>query len=141
MVVRGHRQPLVQEDMWDLNDQDSTGYINRRFQHYMSQELQEARVRYQEKLRTKPRKGKDPEEAYENGMPGGMGKGISKDVLMMVKKSLFIVVYILPVFFLEKQAIKRMSFSRRKRGKKMKRRERRKRKRKRKRVLTTPTPG
>lgn len=99
MVVRGHRQPLVQEDMWDLNDQDSTGYINGRFQHYMSQELQEARVRYQEKLRTKPRKGKDPEEAYENGMTGGMGKGISKDVLMMVKKSLFIVVYILLVFF------------------------------------------
>lgn len=86
MVVRGHRRPLVQEDMWDLNDEDSTGYINGRFQHYMSQELQAARVRYQEKLRTKPSKGKDPEEAYENGMPGGMGKGISQDVLMMEEK-------------------------------------------------------
>lgn len=95
MVFRGHKQPLVQEDMWDLNNQDSTGNINGRFQHYMSQELQKARVRYQEKLRTKPSKGKDPEELYENVM----GKGISQDVLMMVRKSSYIVVYILSFFF------------------------------------------
>lgn len=97
MVVRGHKQPLVQEDMWDLNEQDSTGYINRQFQHYMSQELQKARVRYEEKLRTKPRKGKDP--LYENDVSGGMGKGVSQDVLMMVKKLLFIIINILLIFF------------------------------------------
>lgn len=136
MVFRGHKKPLVQEDMWDLNDQDSTGYINGRFQHYMTQELQKARVRYQEMLRTTPRKGKDPEELYENGM----GKGISQDVLMMVRKSSYIVVCTLSFFSSEKQANKHLSFSRRKRGKKMKRKERRKRKRRR-RVLTIPTPG
>lgn len=89
MVVKGHKKPLVQEDMWDLNKQDSTGYINKRFQHNMSNELQKARVRYEENLRTKLRKGKYPEEAHANGM----GKGISQDVLMMVKKSLFIPVH------------------------------------------------
>lgn len=83
MVVRGHKKALVQEDMWDLNEQESTGYINKHFQHFMSQELQKARVRYEEKLRTKQRKGRDPEEAHANGM----GKGISQDVLMMVKES------------------------------------------------------
>lgn len=83
MVMKGHRKPLVQEDMWDLNEQDSTGYINKRFQHYMSQELQKAKVRYEESSRTKLRKRKDPEEAYANGM----GKGISQDVLMMVKNN------------------------------------------------------
>lgn len=82
MVVRGHRKPLTQEDMWDLNEQESTGFINRRFQHFMSQELQKARVRYEEKMRTKLRKGKDLEEVHANGM----GKGISQDVLMMVRK-------------------------------------------------------
>lgn len=87
MVVKGHKKPLVQEDMWDLNEQESTGHINRRFQHFMSEELQKARVRYEEKQRTKLRKGKDLEEMHANGM----GKGISQDVLMMVRKSFIVV--------------------------------------------------
>lgn len=86
MVVRGHRKPLVQEDMWDLNEQESTSYINRHFQHFMSQELQKARVRYEKKLRTKQRDGQDPEEVHANGM----GKGISQDVLMMVSSSVLL---------------------------------------------------
>lgn len=85
MVVQGHKKALVQEDMWDLNKQDCTGYINKHFQHFMSQELQKARVRYDETLRKKVRKGQDPEEVHANGM----GKGISQDVLMMVKKTSF----------------------------------------------------
>lgn len=84
MVFRGHRKPLVQEDMWDLNKQESTAYINRRFQRHMSEELQKARVRFDEKLKTKQQKGIDPEEAYAKSISSGMAKGISQDVLMMV---------------------------------------------------------
>uniref|UniRef100_A0A3B4HAQ7 ABC transmembrane type-1 domain-containing protein n=1 Tax=Pundamilia nyererei TaxID=303518 RepID=A0A3B4HAQ7_9CICH len=28
MVLKGYKQPLVQEDMWDLNESDSTAFIN-----------------------------------------------------------------------------------------------------------------
>lgn len=85
MALKGFRQPLVQEDMWDLNEIDSTGYINQKFQHHVQTELAKARVRYQQQKRKS--KEKAQEEDVRNGATSGLGKGISQDVLMMVRSS------------------------------------------------------
>lgn len=83
MALKGFRQPLVQEDMWDLNEIDSTSYINQKFQHYIQTELGKARIRYQQQ------KSKSKEQSWEKdirkGATSGLGKGISQDVLMMVR--------------------------------------------------------
>uniref|UniRef100_A0A3P9Q7W5 Canalicular multispecific organic anion transporter 1-like n=1 Tax=Poecilia reticulata TaxID=8081 RepID=A0A3P9Q7W5_POERE len=39
MVVKGYKTPLVQEDMWELNEVDSTSYIAQRFNRHMQFEL------------------------------------------------------------------------------------------------------
>lgn len=83
MAFKGFRQPLVQEDMWDLNEEDSTAYINQRFQHHAQTELAKARVRYQHQM--SKIKEKAQEEGFRNGISSGLGKGISQDVLMMVR--------------------------------------------------------
>lgn len=87
MVVKGYKRPLIQEDMWDLSETDSTAYINQRFQYFMEPELAAARVRYQKQMRKKQEKNKDKalDEAFQNGLSNGLGKGVSKDVLMMVR--------------------------------------------------------
>ncbi|GLD66489.1 canalicular multispecific organic anion transporter 1, partial [Lates japonicus] len=85
MVIKGYKRPLVQEDMWDLNEAESTAYINQHFQHFMQSELGAARVRFQVQLKKKPR-DKAQEEAIQNGLSNGLGKGISQDVLMMEEK-------------------------------------------------------
>uniref|UniRef100_A0A8C8DUL0 Canalicular multispecific organic anion transporter 1 n=1 Tax=Oryzias sinensis TaxID=183150 RepID=A0A8C8DUL0_9TELE len=54
MVVTGYKRPLVQEDMWDLNEKDGTSYLSQRFQHHMDFELAAARVRYLNKLKKHP---------------------------------------------------------------------------------------
>lgn len=85
MALKGFRQPLVQEDMWNLNEEDSTGYINQRFQHHIGTELAKARLRQQRQ------KSKSKEKAFGedagNGVSNGMAKGVSQDVLMMVRRS------------------------------------------------------
>lgn len=87
MVIKGYKQPLVQEDMWNLNEEDSTAYINEHFQQIMQSKLAMARVRYHEELKKNlaKRKEKAQDEAYANESASRMGKGISQDVLMMVK--------------------------------------------------------
>ncbi|XP_035519606.1 canalicular multispecific organic anion transporter 1 isoform X2 [Morone saxatilis] len=84
MVLKGYKRPLVQEDMWDLNEIDSTSYINQCFQHVMQSELGAARVRYHNKLKKKQNENRDKAqgEAFQNGL----GKGVSQDVLMMEEK-------------------------------------------------------
>lgn len=82
MAFKGFRQPLVQEDMWDLNEEDSTGYINRKFQHHMEAELAKARIRYQ--LHVSKIKEKDL-DGLRNDVSSGLAKGISQDVLMLVR--------------------------------------------------------
>ncbi|TNN71773.1 Canalicular multispecific organic anion transporter 1 [Liparis tanakae] len=77
MVVKGYKRPLVQADMWELNDTESTADINQSFQYFMKSELGAARVRFQNKLKRK-RGNKVEEEAFQNGL----GKGVSQDVLM-----------------------------------------------------------
>lgn len=84
MAFKGFRQPLVQEDMWDLNEKDCTSYLSERFQHNAETELDKARVRYQ--LQKSKMKEKAQEEDYRNGASSGLGKGISQDVLMMVRQ-------------------------------------------------------
>ncbi|KAG8000099.1 Canalicular multispecific organic anion transporter 1 [Nibea albiflora] len=85
MVWKGYKRPLVQEDMWELNEIDSTSYINKRFQNVLQSELAVARVRYQRNLKKKRDGNKDKaqEEAFKAGLSSGLGKGVSQDVLMM----------------------------------------------------------
>ncbi|XP_047459450.1 canalicular multispecific organic anion transporter 1 [Mugil cephalus] len=82
MVVKGYKQPLVQEDMWELNESENTTYINEHFQHFMESELAAARVRHQIKSKKKLLKNKE-KTLEENGLSNGLGKGVSQDVLMM----------------------------------------------------------
>lgn len=88
MAFKGYKRPLVQEDMWELNEKDSTSYINQRFQHFMQSELDAARVRLLKQSRKKQVKSrdKDHEETGANGLSNGLGKGVSQDVLMMEEK-------------------------------------------------------
>ncbi|XP_070696945.1 ATP-binding cassette sub-family C member 2 [Pempheris klunzingeri] len=88
MVVNGYKRPLVQEDMCDLSDRDSTAYINQQFQHFMQSELGAARVRFQNKLKTKRDENRDKvqEEGLQNDLSNGLGKGVSQDVLMMEER-------------------------------------------------------
>ncbi|XP_059215146.1 canalicular multispecific organic anion transporter 1 isoform X2 [Centropristis striata] len=88
MVVKGYKRPLVQEDMWELNTEDSTADINRNFQHNMQSELSAARVRLQIKMKKKREESRDKvqEETFQNGLSNGLGKGVSQDVLMMEEK-------------------------------------------------------
>ncbi|KAL3972082.1 interferon, gamma-inducible protein 30 [Sarotherodon galilaeus] len=64
MVLKGFKQPLVQEDMWDLNESDSTAFINERFQHFMKPELDAARKEDEKKKKKKDKKKE--EENYPN---------------------------------------------------------------------------
>uniref|UniRef100_A0A669DFE0 ATP-binding cassette, sub-family C (CFTR/MRP), member 2 n=1 Tax=Oreochromis niloticus TaxID=8128 RepID=A0A669DFE0_ORENI len=89
MVLKGYKQPLVQEDMWDLNESDSTAFINERFQHFMKPELDAARVRFQNKMKKKSAKTRDSaqEDPQQSGLSSGLGKGVSQDVLMMEEEN------------------------------------------------------
>lgn len=85
MVVRGYKKPLVQEDMWEINEVDSTPYISQHFEHHMKFELGKARVQFQKKLKKKLVQKVIQEEASQNGLSNSLGKGVSQDVLVMVR--------------------------------------------------------
>uniref|UniRef100_A0A672I6Q9 ATP-binding cassette, sub-family C (CFTR/MRP), member 2 n=1 Tax=Salarias fasciatus TaxID=181472 RepID=A0A672I6Q9_SALFA len=87
LVVKGYKRPLVQEDMWDLKDIDTTDHISQVFSSNMKTELDAARVRYQKKLqkRASSKRDKAQKEDFHDGMSNGLGKGVSQDVLMMKK--------------------------------------------------------
>lgn len=91
MTLKGFKQPLVQEDMWNLNEADSTAFISRGFEHHMQVELAAARIRYQGNLKKKKNQSRDKaqDDTFKDGPSNGLGKGISQDVLMMVKYLLF----------------------------------------------------
>uniref|UniRef100_A0A671YF42 ATP-binding cassette, sub-family C (CFTR/MRP), member 2 n=1 Tax=Sparus aurata TaxID=8175 RepID=A0A671YF42_SPAAU len=87
MVIKGYKQPLVQEDMWELSEADSTAHINERFQHFMKTEFAAAKVRHQHRLNKKQDERRDKaQEDLKNGLSNGLGKGVSQDMLMMKKK-------------------------------------------------------
>ncbi|KAF7647210.1 hypothetical protein LDENG_00175960, partial [Lucifuga dentata] len=88
MVVKGFKQPLAQEDMWELNKEDSTLYVFQRFQSIMQSELSAARTKFQTRLKKTPAKSRQKvqEEAFRNGLSDGLRKGVGQDVLMMEEK-------------------------------------------------------
>ncbi|AWP14018.1 putative canalicular multispecific organic anion transporter 1 isoform 3 [Scophthalmus maximus] len=86
MVIKGYKQPLVQEDMWELNKADRTASIDQVFQSFMQSDLAAARVRLQTELRKKREKKRAQEDTLENGLCNGLREGVSQDVLMMEKK-------------------------------------------------------
>ncbi|XP_036439199.1 canalicular multispecific organic anion transporter 1-like [Colossoma macropomum] len=77
MVINGFKRPLIQEDMWDLNEKDGTSHISQEFEEVMNQELRKARIRLQRKQSKKKSKSKSGPDQ------NGLAKGISQDVLVM----------------------------------------------------------
>uniref|UniRef100_A0A4W4G3P7 ATP-binding cassette, sub-family C (CFTR/MRP), member 2 n=1 Tax=Electrophorus electricus TaxID=8005 RepID=A0A4W4G3P7_ELEEL len=78
MVINGYKRPLVQEDMWELNEKEATSYISQEFEKIMNHELRKAcsRLEKQQKKKNNSRLKSDPDQ-------NGMTKGISQDVLVM----------------------------------------------------------
>uniref|UniRef100_A0A672JYL5 Canalicular multispecific organic anion transporter 1-like n=2 Tax=Sinocyclocheilus grahami TaxID=75366 RepID=A0A672JYL5_SINGR len=74
MLIKGFKRPLVQEDMWDLNEKDSTQTICREFEDIMAKELKKAHSRLQKKQNKRKTK---------NDHQSGLAKGVSQDVLVM----------------------------------------------------------
>ncbi|KAL7855415.1 hypothetical protein AOLI_G00190190 [Acnodon oligacanthus] len=82
MIFKGYKRPLVLEDMWDLNEMDSTGHISQRFEEIMSQELRKARIRLQKKQNREEKSRPKPCSDQS-----GLVKGISQDMLIMREQS------------------------------------------------------
>ncbi|XP_051773178.1 LOW QUALITY PROTEIN: canalicular multispecific organic anion transporter 1 [Ctenopharyngodon idella] len=74
MVFKGYKRPLVQEDMWDLNEKDSTNLICEQFENIMTKELKKARNALQKK--------RNKQKTNDDGQ-NGLAKGVSQDVLVM----------------------------------------------------------
>uniref|UniRef100_A0A673HV30 ATP-binding cassette, sub-family C (CFTR/MRP), member 2 n=1 Tax=Sinocyclocheilus rhinocerous TaxID=307959 RepID=A0A673HV30_9TELE len=77
MLIKGFKRPLVQEDMWDLNEKDSTQTICREFEDIMAKELKKAHSSLQKKQNKRKTK---------NDHQSGLAKGVSQDVLVMKEK-------------------------------------------------------
>uniref|UniRef100_A0A3P9HFG9 ATP-binding cassette, sub-family C (CFTR/MRP), member 2 n=1 Tax=Oryzias latipes TaxID=8090 RepID=A0A3P9HFG9_ORYLA len=84
MVVTGYKRPLVQDDMWELNEHFSASCISKKFQQHMDLELAAALVRFQRKL--KKNEGRCQSETSKNGISNCFKKGVSQDGLMMEDK-------------------------------------------------------
>ncbi|XP_006630977.3 ATP-binding cassette sub-family C member 2 [Lepisosteus oculatus] len=76
MVVKGYKRPLVEEDLWELNQSDATQTIYGKFEKRMNWELRKARGKLERKKRDRK------VEAQQNGL----SKGVSQDVLVMEEK-------------------------------------------------------
>lgn len=89
MVVNGYKRALVQEDMWELSEADSTDHISQHFQRTMQLELSAARAKYEKRLRKRGGKlwENTQEEDFQNSHHNSLGKGVSKDILMMVGRA------------------------------------------------------
>ncbi|XP_056148222.1 canalicular multispecific organic anion transporter 1 [Lampris incognitus] len=82
MIVNGYKRPLVQEDLWELNEADTADYIFQKFQNTMKSEMRAAKAKFQE--RQKKSGGKLSENVQgEDRLRSGLQKGVSQDVLMM----------------------------------------------------------
>ncbi|XP_061083753.1 ATP-binding cassette sub-family C member 2-like isoform X1 [Conger conger] len=81
MVVSGYRRLLVQEDLWDLKEEDSTDRICQGFEETMKWELMKARSRMKNHQRTAS------QEQKTEPCPNGLAKGVSQDVLVMEETS------------------------------------------------------
>ncbi|XP_066550054.1 ATP-binding cassette sub-family C member 2 isoform X2 [Amia ocellicauda] len=74
MITQGYKQPLVQEDLWELNPSNSTHTICHEFEERMNWEVKKARAKQQRSMKTT--------EAQESGL----SKGVSCDALVMEEK-------------------------------------------------------
>ncbi|MCJ8749120.1 hypothetical protein PDJAM_G00172600 [Pangasius djambal] len=81
MVFNGYKRPLEQEDMWELNEKDSTSYISQKFEVFMEEELRKAQQRLQKKQR-KTKKSTPKPDRDQNGL----AKGVSQDILVMEER-------------------------------------------------------
>ncbi|KAK2865713.1 hypothetical protein Q7C36_001769 [Tachysurus vachellii] len=81
MVFNGYKRPLVQEDLCDLNEKDSTSSISQRFEEIMKEELKKARQRLQTK-QSKKKKSTSKLDREQNGL----AKGVSQDILVMEER-------------------------------------------------------
>ncbi|XP_058240892.1 canalicular multispecific organic anion transporter 1 isoform X4 [Hemibagrus wyckioides] len=81
MVINGFKRPLVQEDMWELNEKDSTGYISQRFEEIMKEELRKGRQRLQKK-QSKKKESTLKLDREQNDL----AKGVSQDILIMEER-------------------------------------------------------
>lgn len=81
MVVSGYKRPLEQEDMWELNEKDNTSYISQMFEEIMKEELRKARQKLQKKQSKKKKSTPKPDRDQN-----GLAKGVSQDILVMVKE-------------------------------------------------------
>ncbi|KAK3523187.1 hypothetical protein QTP86_021720 [Hemibagrus guttatus] len=81
MVISGYKTPLVQEDMWELNEKASTSYISQRFEEIMKEELRKARQRLQKK-QSKKKKSTPKIDREQNDL----AKGVSQDILVMEER-------------------------------------------------------
>ncbi|XP_076867754.1 ATP-binding cassette sub-family C member 2 isoform X1 [Brachyhypopomus gauderio] len=79
MVINGYKRPLVQEDMWELNEKDTTNYISQEFEEIMGRELRKACGRLEKRQNEKNKKSRPKPDPDQNGMT----TGISQDVLVM----------------------------------------------------------
>ncbi|CDQ97864.1 unnamed protein product [Oncorhynchus mykiss] len=88
MVLNGFKRPLVQKDLWELSEAESTLQISQRFLQTMQTELKAARTRLQTKMRKRgeEKASKGQGEGLQNGHQNRLGKGVSQDVLMMEEK-------------------------------------------------------
>ncbi|KAL0964216.1 hypothetical protein UPYG_G00320960 [Umbra pygmaea] len=89
MVLNGFKRPLVQEDLWELSEAESTVKTSQEFQKNMQMKLKAARIRLQNKLRKRVTKKTSTDQGQgilPNGNQSGMGKGVSQDVLVMEEK-------------------------------------------------------
>ncbi|XP_053475532.1 canalicular multispecific organic anion transporter 1 [Ictalurus furcatus] len=81
MVINGYKRPLIQEDMWELNEKDSTDCISQKFEGIMKDELRNARQRLQKK-QSKNKKTTLKPDRDQNGL----AKGVSQDILVMEER-------------------------------------------------------
>ncbi|XP_076867780.1 ATP-binding cassette sub-family C member 2 isoform X4 [Brachyhypopomus gauderio] len=82
MVIKGSKGPLVQEDMWELNEKDTSRYISQEFEEIMGRELRKACGRLEKWQNEKNKKSRPKPDPDQNGMT----TGISQDVLVMVER-------------------------------------------------------
>uniref|UniRef100_A0A8C7CCA6 Uncharacterized protein n=1 Tax=Oncorhynchus kisutch TaxID=8019 RepID=A0A8C7CCA6_ONCKI len=79
---------LTNQDLWELSEAESTLQISQRFQQTMQTELKAARTRLQTKMRKRgeEKASKGQGEGLQNEHQNRLGKGVSQDVLMMVRE-------------------------------------------------------
>ncbi|KAL4641040.1 canalicular multispecific organic anion transporter 1 [Arapaima gigas] len=75
MVLKGFKRPLVQEDLWDLKQEDNAHSIYQRFKENMKVELGKAKTA----LHKRQLKAGNKTESHENGL----SKGVSQNILVM----------------------------------------------------------